>query len=61
MRSFQRRRRGIARDVQRTISHIEQARSEVGTPVDRADEVVTAIEDHEASRGGRKIKEPPAG
>jgi len=60
MRSFQRRRRAIARDVQRTISHIEQSRSEVGTPVDRADEVVTAIKDNKASRAGRKVKEPPA-
>jgi hypothetical protein len=60
MRSFQRRRRAIARDIQRTISHIEQARSKTGTPVDQADEVVTAIKDYKASRAGRKIKEPLA-
>ena len=61
MRQFQRRRRAIARDVQRIIRNIEQTLSEARTPNHRADDVVAAIEDYKVSRRGRKIKEPPAG
>jgi len=56
-----RRRRVRERDVLRTMRKIEQTLSEAGTPIDRAHEVVAAIEDNKASRRGPKIKEPPAG
>ena len=61
MGQFQRCRRAIARDVQRTIRNSEQTLSEARTLNHPADEVVAAIEDHKASRRGQKIKEPPAG
>jgi hypothetical protein len=54
-----RRRRVRARDVLRIIRKFEPTPAEPRTPLNRADEVLVAIADYKASRGGRKIKKPP--
>jgi hypothetical protein len=60
MDQFQRRRRRArARDVLRTMRRAERALAEAKKPIDRAEDVLAAIGDSEASRRRRKIKEPP--
>jgi hypothetical protein len=56
-RSKRRRRRAVERDVLRAMRRTEQTLDKARSQSDRANDVLTATEDHGASGRGRKIKE----